>query len=263
MIFAFPRKSPHLTRQTVHCCSGIIAADAVHKQVTVSFAKIVLIALAYVPSLIQGAIIPLVDFESGYSGDTEYQLHDNADDLQAMEYAITPSPNAVHSGFLDFGDHTTGSGNMMVINGATDADRHFFQSTQFEIEFGSTYTFSFWGRSALTPDSHPAEIEFQLWTSDLANDWENFRSSVVLTADGDFGWQEYTYSWTNDWANGPVHLRLENLQLSATGNDFAIDDISVIPEPSFFTGSVAGIVLALVLFRGWGRTSVRRSLSVK
>lgn len=140
---------------------------------------------------------------------------------------------------------------MMVVNGATNANQHFFQSTQFEIEFGKTYTFSFWGRSALASDSAPAEIEFQLWNSDLAAQWEDFRSSVVLSGNGNSGWQEYSYVWTNDWASGPVHLRLENLQLASVGNDFAIDDISVVPEPSFFAVSVAGLALTLVVFRRW------------
>ncbi|MES2810300.1 MAG: hypothetical protein V4619_16825, partial [Bacteroidota bacterium] len=37
-------------------------------------------------------------------------------------YTITTNPSTIHTNFSSFGDHTTGSGNMLIVNGAATAN---------------------------------------------------------------------------------------------------------------------------------------------
>src|SRR5262245_30941583 len=59
------------------------------------------------------------NFEAGGVGfTTSYQPSPGSGLLNEGFYAVTSDPRLVHSGAASYGDHTTGSGRMMVANGA-------------------------------------------------------------------------------------------------------------------------------------------------
>ena len=45
------------------------------------------------------------------------------------QYAISTSPSNVHNNFASCGDHTTGTGNMLIVNGATAANTNVWSQT--------------------------------------------------------------------------------------------------------------------------------------
>jgi hypothetical protein len=199
-----------------------------------------------------GAIIILStdDFESGYNQPTDYAFWNGSGDMPNDNYALADSPNAVHSAFLNFADHTSGTGNMMVLNASLDAGRFFYQSPNFNAVTGTTYQFSFWGRSALTTDPSPGEILIQV--KDDFGDFTISVDTVTLAPNGTDGWSLFTTEWENTTGlNGPFYMRLIGLNTDAVGNDFAIDDVVVaeVPEPAASVALAAVLVLFLCLSR--------------
>ena len=68
------------------------------------------------------------NFEAGNSGFTSNYWYGNPG-LSPGGYSIQPNPLACNPGFSQCGDHTTGSGNMMVIDGSTTPGITFFCQT--------------------------------------------------------------------------------------------------------------------------------------
>ena len=67
-------------------------------------------------------------------------------------YAITTNPQLLNSNFISGGDHTTGSGMMLVVDGNTVPNSRLWSCTSTGgaltgFTAGSTYTFSYWIKS--------------------------------------------------------------------------------------------------------------------
>ena len=66
------------------------------------------------------------DFEEGNTGFTTQYIYldsSNQGDFTLgwpPYYTVSTNPHLYHGNFLSFGDHTSGTGNMMIVNGATD-----------------------------------------------------------------------------------------------------------------------------------------------
>jgi pimeloyl-ACP methyl ester carboxylesterase len=82
------------------------------------------------------------------------------------------------------------------------------------------YTFSFYlgNQTATTP---LAQIIPSIDGADLVP------TGVSTTGSGDYSWKKYSYTW-NSGSSTSVNLYLFNTNGSATGNDFAIDEISLV-----------------------------------
>ena len=61
-----------------------------------------------------------------------------------------PSANAVHPNFAAWGDHTTGTGNYMIINGSTNGIKTIWSQTV-ALPAGSNATLSIWMLTLATP----------------------------------------------------------------------------------------------------------------
>jgi hypothetical protein len=156
---------------------------------------------------------------------TQYNNHSVANGgltFGAQAYGIMTNSQAWHSSFASFGDHTTGSGYMMIFNGATAANQTLWQQ-DVTVSTGNTYRLEFYARSAY-PDS-PATISITATVNALS-------TTFNLPANTN-GWVHFSMDFT---ANvDPTTIRLVDTNLAAGGNDFAIDDISltaVVPLPS-------------------------------
>jgi len=79
--------------------------------------------------------------------------------LDAQEYAIDTSPVNVHSGFANYFDHTsgTGDGNMMILNGALST-REWYDTVS--VISGQLYRFSVWASTA--EQRNPAILELKI-----------------------------------------------------------------------------------------------------
>jgi hypothetical protein len=153
-------------------------------------------------------------------------------------YYVTTNPNSTHSGFSSFGDHTTGSGNMMVINGSTVASKTVWQETV-SVTAGRNWTFSLWMASAVA--GTPAVLQVYI---------NNVLQGTTFTAPNSAAtWQQFSLNWSSTGTNSAT-IRLVDSNTAAGGNDFAIDDIRLVPEPGTYA---AGAFIVGAGFLAWRR----------
>ena len=165
------------------------------------------------------------DFEdgnTGFSSDYRYSVPPASGPIYEAEYTVWTDPNEVHSKWVSFGDHTTGNGNMLLVNGSRDADDVVWRQ-KFTFSEGITYEFSAWATGVYP--STPAVLDFKvagmpLGTLELTEtvpDWRRFSATFTAVT------------------SGIGEFAIRDLSTAAIGNDFALDDISlviVIPEPA-------------------------------
>ena len=155
-------------------------------------------------------------------------------------YARTTNPALMNSTYNTGGDHTTGTGNMLVVDGATSANKFFWTTGNTggaigPFTVGATYTFSYWIKSVsnqVTDDATRANIgAFFVNVSNVNPTALNHLAPLPVD-----GWQQVSYSFTA--ANVNILIRLKTISTAAVGNDFAIDDVSITPGALPFTGAV-------------------------
>ena len=131
-------------------------------------------------------------------------------------YAITTSPSLVHNNFLNFGDHTTGTGNMMVCNGASTANDIVWTET-ITVVPNTNYNFSAWVASTEnTSAASAAQLQFSI---------NNTLIGPVYPAPLTGGiWSNFFVNW-NSGLNNTAVITILDQNIASGGNDFAIDDI--------------------------------------
>jgi len=133
----------------------------------------------------------------------------------AATYAIATNPRNTHTNFAIFGDHTTGTGNMMVINGDTGSGNLPFLCQTIPVTPYTDYSFSIWGATCVT--SSPATLQLQI---------NGFTIGSSLTLPLTTGnWQQLATLW-NSGPSTTATLCLVDQNSQVSGNDFAIDDFS-------------------------------------
>ena len=161
---------------------------------------------------------------------------------QPGDFAVTSNPYPLNTTFfLPFGDHTSGQGNMLVVDGVTiGGGQSFWQAGNngggiCGLTVGGLYEFSYWLRSA---SSTVTGINTQ---ADIKATFNNASNIQVLTPTlaplPAAGWQAYVIQF--EPTNSCVNISLYDNNISATGNDFAIDDIALMPlgDPLSVTAS--------------------------
>ena len=173
-------------------------------------------------------------FEKGNAGFSSDYIYRPGNVLDTGYYDVTTDPHLSNQNYVSYGDHTTGAGRMMVINGATVPDQVVWAETVV-VSPGTPHIFSIWVSSAYP--SSPARLDF------LFND-------VLIgsfTAPGAAGvWQEFRTGWFSG-DNCTVSVRIIDRNTDVSGNDFALDDISLtqtggpsLPAAPFPGGVVPG-----------------------
>lgn len=162
------------------------------------------------------------DFSSGNTGfSTNYIVGTGGAYGQlsnAGTYAISTSPSLVHNNFSLCGDHTTGTGNMMIVNGANNPGTDVWCQT-IAVSPNTDYQFSTWLANALN-DPNVAQLQFSINGINLGAPF-----SAATTA---CTWNQFFEVW-NSGANTSVQICVTNLNSSGGGNDFSLDDISFRP----------------------------------
>ncbi|MEN9928977.1 MAG: hypothetical protein RLZZ231_898, partial [Bacteroidota bacterium] len=149
------------------------------------------------------------------------------------DYAFTTDPQLFNSSFNSSGDHTSGTGKMMVVDGTTVSAGvpKFWRAGSTGtgvsgLTIGRTYTFSYWVKSisnAVTDATNQPNIVVAI-NAAVAPVLVTGTTVVPLPA---AGWQKVVYTFV---ASATTHtIQLSNSNTSATGNDFAIDDVSLLP----------------------------------
>ena len=199
------------------------------------------------------------DFEAGNTGFSSDYTYGNVQYGGLYgSYWIGPSPAAASGAWgdwMNFGDHTTGHGLMLIANGPASAE---FQpldiwSQTVAVVPDSKYTFTFWAATLSNDLPAPAEIQADVNGISLG-------LTLGLPGVGDGG---HSVTAGGEWFSGSAtsaKLSLVDAYSAEQWNDFVVDDVSfvgeagappVVPEPATWA-------LMLLGFTGLGLAGCRR-----
>lgn len=134
-------------------------------------------------------------------------------------YGVNANPHNLHTNFTSMGDHTSGSGKMLIVNGASAANVTVWKEN-ITIQPNTNYVFSVWATSVTS--ANPAILQFSINGGTLG--------TIALSSSLSNGtWQYFTTVWNSGSASGTVPIALVNQNTASNGNDFAIDDIVFAP----------------------------------
>jgi hypothetical protein len=197
-------------------------------------------ALALAGSAAAANLIANGSFELGNTGFSSDYVFTSTDLTPADRYAIQDSPHNLHSLFSDYGDHTTGDGLMMVLNGSpTVGDRVWYQNG-ITVAANTNYFFSTYISSA--HPSSPAVLNFSINGGMIGSTFNASSTTGV--------WQQFFALW-NSGASTTANIALVNANTASSGNDFALDDIQLdtvlrplpvngVPEPGTWALMILG-----------------------
>jgi Ca2+-binding RTX toxin-like protein len=165
-----------------------------------------------VPASAAGNLVINGDFSGGNVGfSTEYEfLQPSVDE---GTYTIGRDPADHHPLFASYGDHTTGNGRMMIVNGAEVPGKRVWSQTLTVVP-GSVYEFSLWVATAF-PES-PAVLRLAV------------NGAVLGTgrAPTDVGiWRRIAVMW-HSGSSTSARLSVVDANTDFSGNDFTLDDMS-------------------------------------
>ncbi len=171
------------------------------------------------------------DFELGNTGfSSAYTYAVPAYDALWPEayYTVYTNTNAsgwVHHLWTDYGDHTSGSGLMFIVNGAENvtpgSEPTVWAQDDIAVEQNLTYVLTYYLRTCYP--AAPATLRCTINGTQVGPD-------AVAPDTPEDGWLEVSYEWDSE-SNTEADIRLIDLNYEHTGNDFTIDDISLVPEP--------------------------------
>lgn len=157
------------------------------------------------------------DFSQGDTGFTSNYVYGTGGSSGLLtaegQYAIDDNAGKTHNRFADCTDHTSGTGNMMVVNASGMEDSFWCQTVN--VNEGTSYDFSAWVTSVNT--QNPAQLQFSINSELLGS---QFNASTNLCS-----WEEFSAQWSAP-TSGAVEICIVNVNLTPAGNDFAIDDIA-------------------------------------
>jgi gliding motility-associated-like protein len=150
-----------------------------------------------------------VDFTSSY----QY----SATGFNPAQYFVGPDPVLWHPQMAACKDHTTGTGNMLLVNGAQQINAKIWSQT-ITVTPNTNYAFSAWLQNIST--MNPARLQFSINDVPLGNIFEANSTSCI--------WDQFYSSW-NSGNQTTATISIVNMNQLFSGNDFALDDISFAP----------------------------------
>lgn len=157
------------------------------------------------------------DFEGGNFGFSSDYVYSPTNLVPEGTYAVLPNPQTAHSGFAPCGDHTSGGGNMMAVNGAGVPNQNVWCQTV-SVQPNTQYVFSAWVTS-LHPSS-PARLQFSINGTPIG--------PIFTAPSTTCTWLNFYTLW-NSGTNTTANICIVNQNTVLGGNDFALDDIVFSP----------------------------------
>jgi hypothetical protein len=163
-----------------------------------------------------GELVTNGNFEAGNIGFTSmYSFGNNS---PPATYTVGNNPSTAPGHYADwasFGDHTSGLGLMMIVNGGTDSTMPFWSETV-PVIAGQTYFYSFFGATINTTSASPGSLQLEINGTPIGS------PLVLPTTGGTFVQASGSYVATS----GSATLALVDLNTAVALNDFVVDDIS-------------------------------------
>ena len=171
----------------------------------------------YFTAQVNGAnVINNGNFDNGNTGFTSGYSYANPN-LTEGQYFVGTSPQTWNASMSNCGDHTTGNGNMMLVNGAPAPDVNVWKQTV-TVTPNTNYAFSTWIQALYPPN--PAQLSFSINGSDIGN--------LITASLPTCTWEQFFTTW-NSGNNTSATISIVNKNTFVQGNDFALDDISFAP----------------------------------
>jgi gliding motility-associated-like protein len=161
-------------------------------------------------------LVPNGDFSLGNVGFSSSYNYIPPPNIGEGEYWIATGAQVStwNGGMTSNGDHTTGSGDFMLVNGSGTPNSSVWCQT-ISVSPNTTYLFSTWVSSL--NNSMPAQLQFSINGSTVG---------AIFTAPLTSGtWSQFFTTW-NSGANTTASICIINQNTSLGGNDFGLDDIS-------------------------------------
>ena len=152
------------------------------------------------------------DFSNGNAGFTSQYINSNSG-LSAGVYGVGSNIPAWHPGMSPCKDHTTGNGNMMMVNGADQPNVNVWSQT-INIQPNTNYVFYTWLQTITT--INPARLQFSINGNALGNIFNANAQSCL--------WERFYSTW-NSGNSTTATISIMNMSQEFSGNDFALDDI--------------------------------------
>lgn len=154
---------------------------------------------------------------TGFSSDYTYS-HNHAGMLSEGDYDIVSNPYLTHSLATSFGDHTSGTGLMFVVNGGNNPAQIIWSETV-NVATNTTYALSGWSASWSGGgfEATPGTLVFYVNGIQQGNPVEVPQANAT--------WQSFTTLWNSQSATQAV-VEIHDLLTSEYGNDFTLDDLS-------------------------------------
>jgi gliding motility-associated-like protein len=133
------------------------------------------------------------------------------------QYFVGPNPRAWNASLHTCVDHTTGNGNMMLVNGSPTPDVHVWRQTV-TVTPNTNYAFSTWIQALWDPN--PAQLQFSINGNTIGN---TITASLPTCT-----WKQFYATWNSGNTTTAV-ISIVNKNTIVQGNDFALDDIAFSP----------------------------------
>ena len=142
----------------------------------------------------------------------------------AAQYAVINSTTpyfASNTGFWRYPGHTTGATNdaYLAVNGSTTVG--YFYNESISLRAAVPYRISYWHQAASAANDYSLAAEII-----AANG--NVLATASTGPQNSLGWKLATIDFTLT-TNQTVNFKIKNVSVNASGNDFSIDDISLVP----------------------------------
>ncbi|MBS1607583.1 MAG: gliding motility-associated C-terminal domain-containing protein [Bacteroidetes bacterium] len=156
------------------------------------------------------------NFSGGNSGFAS-EYHYTSPNVTEGEYFVGTSPETWNSNLSTCRDHTSGSGQMMIINGSPVLDVNVWKQT-INVTPNTNYAFSTWVQAL--GDLNPAQLQFSI---------NGTQAGTLISASlPACTWTQFYTLW-NSGNNTTAVISIVNKNVAVQGNDFALDDISFAP----------------------------------
>ena len=161
-------------------------------------------------------LIPNGNFNLGNTGFTSQYFYTSNNTTEG-EYYVGTNPSAWYFAHYACGDHTTGNGNMLLVNGSPLANAEVWKTTV-AVTPNTNYAFSTWISSISVPN--PAQLAFSINGNAIGE--------LITASQPPCNWVQFYTTWNSGNATSAI-ISIINKNTTLFGNDFALDDINFSP----------------------------------
>jgi hypothetical protein len=202
------------------------------------------IAGMLLPGICRANLLVNGDFQLGDVGFMSQYQYSPGDLWPQGTYDVVSNPQSDNGNFVSMFDHTfgTASGLMLAVNGATGP--YLWQETIIGTA-DTSYIFSGW--QADFDDGSHETLALYLGSTEIG-------TTPALTDDG--VWHPFTINF-NSGTSSTLVLSIYDLDNAFSGNDFGLDDLSLVaavPEPATMTMLACGLGMLFLVTRRRART---------